>query len=91
LNSQFATSPSGASISSLNCTKSRRAFLRRYRTWTDEDKLKHNHTAIVIDSFTLLGRPTFQTGESAPDPDDGDVTVVVDADQSSELHDDNPF
>ena len=62
-----------------------------YRTWTDKDKLKHNHTAIVIDSFTLLGRQTFQTGESAPDPDDGDVTVVVDANQSSELHDDNPF
>jgi hypothetical protein len=28
---------------------------------------------------------------SPPDPDDGDGTVVVDADQCSELHDDNPF
>ena len=62
-----------------------------YRTWTDKDKLKHHHTAIAIDSFTLLGQPTFRTGESAPDSDDGDGTVAVDADQSSELHDDNPF
>ena len=31
-----------------------------YRTWTDKDKQRHHHTAIVIDSFTLLGRPTFQ-------------------------------
>ena len=54
-----------------------------YRTWTDNDKVRHHHTAIVIDSFTLLGRPT--------DPDDGGGTVVVDADHSSELHDDNPF
>jgi single-strand DNA-binding protein len=62
-----------------------------YRTWTDKDKLKHNHTAIVIDSFTLLGRAASQIGESAPDPNDGGGTVAVDADQSSELHDDNPF
>ena len=62
-----------------------------YRTWTDKDKLKHHHTAIAIDSFTLLGQPTFRTGESAPDSDDGDGTVAVDADQSSELHNDNPF
>ncbi len=60
-----------------------------YRTWTDKGKLKHYHAAIAIDSFTLLGRPTFQTGESAPNPDDGDDTVAVDADQSSELPDDN--
>jgi hypothetical protein len=62
-----------------------------YRTWTNKDKPKRDHTAIVIDSFTLLGRPMFQTSESAPDPDGGGGTVVVDADQSSELHDDNPF
>ena len=62
-----------------------------YRTWTDRDKQKNHHTSIVIDSFTLLGRPTFQTGESATDSDDGGGTVAVDADQSSEIHDDNPF
>jgi single-stranded DNA-binding protein len=62
-----------------------------YRTWTDNDKVKHHHTAIVIDSFTLLGRLTCQANESAPDPDDGAGTVAVDADQSSELHDDSPF
>ena len=62
-----------------------------YRTWTDKDKLKHHHTAIVIDSFTLLGRPALQTSESAPVLDYGDGTVVVDADQSSELTDDIPF
>ena len=62
-----------------------------YRRWTDNDKVKHHHTAIVIDSFTLLGRPIRQTGESASDPDDTDMTVVMDADQCPELHDDNPF
>lgn len=62
-----------------------------YRTWTDNDKVKHNHTAIVIDSFTLLSRPVFQTNESSPNADDGNDTVAVEAEQGSELIDDAPF
>jgi hypothetical protein len=44
-----------------------------------------------ISCFRSERRPTCQTGESAPDPDDSGSTVVVDADQSSELHDDGAF
>ncbi len=62
-----------------------------YRTWTDKDKLKHHHTAIVIDSFTLMGRPSCETSESMPDPDDGDGTGAVDADDDFELYNDRPF
>jgi len=62
-----------------------------YRTWTDNDKVKHHQAAIVIGSFTLLGRPAFKTSESLPESDDGDATVVLIADGSSKLTDNIPF
>jgi hypothetical protein len=38
-----------------------------------------------------LVRPASQTNEAPPDLNSASATVAVDADQSSELHDDDPF
>jgi hypothetical protein len=47
----------------------------------------------VAETLDLTARwnHAFHPYESAPDSNDGDSTVAVDADQSSELHDGNPF
>jgi len=65
-----------------------------YRRWTDDDKVQHNFTQVVIDSFTLLSRRSdSKPNKAAPGSaaESGTAPIPVEADIGTELTDDSPF